>query len=720
MKSKQYQLPLFIGLGLLGLIGLVLLFPELLAKHNPYALSTIQFWLDDSGQLKIATAPYGPGSQYLLGSDQLGRDLLSFIAYGMRMTLFAAVAVSALRLLIALLAGMASALGSEGAKQFIHKTDRLFVTLPPLLAAVLILRTDWFTSLQRSASIGLFVLMLTVVGWSKLGTVFEKTAARIACEAFIDSERALGKSKWQIAKKHLLPHMLPEITVLFFMEIAQVLTLMMQLGLFSVFIGNLKVVQDSGRDGYNFFNITFEPEWSSLLGTARDYIRVAPWIALWTGVAFFLTVFAFNLVGEGLRMRYQQRDSKVRSPFAVIKNRSVQGGIVVIVLLSTIAFWPETHPFLKSSLSLPAGEAEPVTVGSKPSKDLQRLMEEHMKTLGIEPMSSEFGYKQNFELPSQLEIGSTQMTWKGQPQTYLETFKILSGKPGNYTGSYVLATADYFSSRQKDYEKKWLLIDSELISTASVMNQMPLLKEQGVSGVLVSGNMPSELRLETEIPVVWISDAFEKMLEVDLEAHPADEKSSLVLNLKGQVSKNGGTNLFGKIGGKEPMLSKSTLIIGMDLTSKEGQNANEKAAFYAGLIESLNHYGANMDRTLVFAFFDGEEGLRYYSEHSLIQNQHVNLFLDLTDISSDQFDKLTFSRELSPISRYYGYGFADKFQKRGAQIIDTIDPLLSDEDRLLFDLEGLTTLRVSTESHGDKSLTDVGQLILDTLMEVSL
>jgi hypothetical protein len=430
-------------------------------------------------------------------------------------------------------------------------------------------------------------------------------------------------------------------------------------------------------------------------------------------------VFAFNLVGEGLRKRYQQRHSKIRSPFVVIKNRSVQGGLVVTLLLAMIAFWPETHPLLKSSLSLPAGEIEPVTAGSKSSKDLQSLMEEHMKTLGIEPMSSAFGYKQNFELPRQLEIESTEMTWKGQPQTYIETFKILSGKPGNYTGSYVLATADYFSSRQKDYSKKWLLIDSELISTASVMNQMATLKVQGVSGVLVSGNIPSELRIETEIPVVWISDAFEKRLEVELEAHPADEKNLLVLNVKGQVSKNGGSNLFGKIGGKEPMLSKSTVIIGMDLTSKEGQNANEKAAFYANLIESLNHYGANMDRTLVFAFFDGEEGMRYYSEHSLIQNQHVNLFLDLTDISSDQFDKLIFSRELSPIARYYGYGFADKFQKRGAQIIDITDPLLSDEDRLLFDLEGLTTLRVSTESHGDKSLTDVGQLILDTMMEVS-
>lgn len=720
MKSKSIQLPLYIGLGLLGLIGMVLLFPELVAKHNPYALSTIQFWQDASGQLKIATAPYAPGSQYILGSDQLGRDLLSFIAYGMRMTLFAAVTVTILRILIAVPASMASALGSEGAKQFIHKTDRLFVTLPPLLAAVLILRTDWFTSLERSASLGLFILLLTIVGWSKLGTVFEKTAGRIACEAFIDSERALGKSKRQIAKSHLLPHMLPEITVLFFMEIAQVLTLMMQLGLFSVFIGNLKVVKDSAREGYSFFNITFEPEWSSLLGTARDFIRVAPWIAIWTGIAFFLTVFAFNLVGEGLRMQYQQRHSKVRTPFAAIKNRSVQGGLVVIILLTTIAFWPETHPFLKSDLKLPVAEVGPVMPGSKPSKNLQSLMEDHMKTLGIKPMSVESGYGQKFELPNQLEIESSQMTWKGEPQTYLKTFKLLSGKQGNYTGSCVLATADYFSSQPKNYERKWLLMDSELISKESVMNQIPLLKQEGVSGVLLSGSVPSELRLATDIPVVWISDTFRKKIERDLTATPASEKDSLVLNLKGQVSNQGGTNLFGKIGGKEPLLSKSTLIIGMDLTSEEGVKANEKARFYADLMTSLSQYGENMDRTLVFAFFDGSEGLRYYSEHSLVQNQHVNMFLDLTDISSDAFETLVFSRELSPISRYYGYGFADKFQKHGANMIDVIDPLLEPEERLLFDLEGLTTLRVSTENQGDKSLNDVGQLILDTLMEVSL
>ena len=71
--------------------------------------------------------------------------------------------------------------------------------------------------------------------------------------------KAIGKTKFQLAVKNVFPHLLPEIVVLFFLEIARVLTLMMQLGIFGVFVGNVRIVDDSGWYGYKYVNLPYEP-----------------------------------------------------------------------------------------------------------------------------------------------------------------------------------------------------------------------------------------------------------------------------------------------------------------------------------------------------------------------------------------------------------------------------------------------------------------------------
>ena len=93
--------------------------------------------------------------------------------------------------------------------------------------------------------------------------------------------------------------MIPETIVLFFMEIARVLAMMMQLGIFSVFVGNLRIIKDT-EGGVSYYDFSFEPEWASMLSTSRNAISVAPWAIIFPALAFFVSVLGFNLFGEGL------------------------------------------------------------------------------------------------------------------------------------------------------------------------------------------------------------------------------------------------------------------------------------------------------------------------------------------------------------------------------------------------------------------------------------
>ena len=132
----------------------------------------------------------------------------------------------------------------------------------------------------------------------------------ILSKPFINAELAIGKGKLRIAFENVLPHLVPELVVLFFMEIAGALNMIMQLGVFGAFVGNLRYVASTEGGVITFLNISFEPEWSSMLATSRNYITSAPWMVLFPALAFFISILGFNLFGEGLREILQKRDSR--------------------------------------------------------------------------------------------------------------------------------------------------------------------------------------------------------------------------------------------------------------------------------------------------------------------------------------------------------------------------------------------------------------------------
>ncbi len=252
-------------------------------------------------------APYPPSKSFPLGSDELGRDILSFIVYGTRLTVLLGILIALGRFVIALPLALNAGAGHKGSLTIIKQFSIVFSAIPALLISIIILKLDYFTGLDKYRSMVAFVTVLSLVGWPRLAMLLCQRAQNIHSQTFIKGAIAMGKKPRQIAIENVIPHLAPEMIVLFFMEIARALSMLMQLGIFAVFIGNLKIIKDADFGNMTYYNVSFEPEWASMLGASKNYITTAPWAVLYPALAFFITVLGLNLFGEGLRGIMQKK-----------------------------------------------------------------------------------------------------------------------------------------------------------------------------------------------------------------------------------------------------------------------------------------------------------------------------------------------------------------------------------------------------------------------------
>lgn len=717
MKQKNWAL--IIGSVLLACLSLTLVFPEWFTGKNPYALSFIKFWTGAMGELKMATPPYPPGPENLLGSDQMGRDMLSFLVYGSRLTLLLSVGVALSRFALAIPLGIAAGMKRAVPSRLIDRFNLVLTTIPPLLIAILVLRKDFLSSLYRSQSILIFILTLTLIGWSKVASILSKSTAQIMAETYILSEKAIGKRPFAIAKSHVLPHLVPEILILFFMEIASVLTLMMQLGLFSVFVGNLKIIQDSARDGFSYFNVTFEPEWSSLLGSARDYIRVAPWIALGAGAMFFFTVLAFNLFGEGLRLHFQKKNQSATQTFKRLFNKRTLAVGAVLVLLVLGLKWEPAYEFAQSVT--PETLDQSAVQAMSNSDALHKQIKDHMMALKLEPLEGAPGYVQAFDKSPRLDIASESVTLMSalmstipEPLVSGVDYTLISGQTAKQSWMLTDLTANFYDFTATQVANRLCYIDTALIPAKAIETTIPKLKALGAAGIVLNkGIAKSEPRYDAFIQLSISQQQQDKLMQLfDKKLLPM-----IALNIRGTAADASGQNLFGRLVGQEPSMAQNMIVIGMDCSAPTRAKQQEKLAFYLNLMQNLKAQSNKINRTIVFAFFDGSEGLSHYADKAIIQNKKVNLYLDLTEVDGDHFASLAFSDELAPISRYYGFIFANQFENNAGKMCDERRMQLTPEDRLLYLSEGLATLNFKTNGQGNLRLSDFGQVFVKTLIE---
>jgi len=251
------------SLAFIVIIGLVALLAPLIAPY-PYARQD----LDHAREL--------PSARHLLGTDALGRDVLSRLIYGARISLTVALVVEIIELLIGITLGtLAGYYGGRLDLVMMRLTDMMFA-FPDILLAILIMAI-------AGPSIFNIFLALGLVGWPGMARLVRGQVLALKEKEFVEAARAIGAGDAYIILHHILPNTLSPIIV-------------------TVTIGVAGVVMAEAT--LSFLGIGVQPpqpSWGSMINDARDMMRSHPYLIILPSLALSLTVLAFNFLGDGLR-----------------------------------------------------------------------------------------------------------------------------------------------------------------------------------------------------------------------------------------------------------------------------------------------------------------------------------------------------------------------------------------------------------------------------------
>jgi peptide/nickel transport system permease protein len=217
-----------------------------------------------------------PSALHWFGTDDVGRDVLARVIYGARASLLAGVISVAIALLVGVPVGLFSGyLGGFIDALFSRITDALlacpFLILAIALAAFL------------GPSLGNAMIAIGITTTPIFIRLTRGQVMAVKVEDYVEAARAVGNPHWRIALVHILPNILPALLVQATLSIAA--AIIAEAALSFLGLGQQPPV----------------PSWGSMLNAAQRFLVNAPWMAIWPGLAIFLTVLSFNLVGDGLR-----------------------------------------------------------------------------------------------------------------------------------------------------------------------------------------------------------------------------------------------------------------------------------------------------------------------------------------------------------------------------------------------------------------------------------
>jgi peptide/nickel transport system permease protein len=252
-----------VGLGLSAIFIVMAVAAPLLAPHDPLAM-------DPSNRLAA------PSALHWFGTDDGGRDILSRVIYGTRSSLLTALGILSLASLIGTSIGLAAGYFGGWVDEALMRVTDMFLAFPALVLAM---------GLAAALGPSLFNAMLAtaVVWWPWYARLVRGQALHLKNEAFVEAARVAGASGLRIAVRHILRNCLTPIIVQMSLDIGYAILTLSSLS----FIG-------LGAQPPT-------PEWGSMVSIGRDYFLDQWWIVTFPGLAIFLSVMAFNLLGDGLQ-----------------------------------------------------------------------------------------------------------------------------------------------------------------------------------------------------------------------------------------------------------------------------------------------------------------------------------------------------------------------------------------------------------------------------------
>ena len=261
------------GVGLAGgvvvlVFVLLALFAPLLAPYDPAE----QFF----DGLTLTGSPLPPNGRFLLGTDLLGRDLLSRLLYGARISLAIGVVANTAALLLGTLLGLLAGYFRGVVGTVIMRFTDVMMAFPALLLAIAL-------SAILEPSLWIVALVIALVNWVQVARVVYAQVLALSENDFVASARALGARRGRILVTHLVPHVLP--TMLVYATLGISTTVLLEATLSFLGVGVRPPT----------------PSWGGIISESQSFFFTAPWLVAFPGLAILVTAVAFNLVGDALR-----------------------------------------------------------------------------------------------------------------------------------------------------------------------------------------------------------------------------------------------------------------------------------------------------------------------------------------------------------------------------------------------------------------------------------
>ncbi|MER9937599.1 ABC transporter permease [Mesorhizobium sp. M0088] len=226
--------------------------------------------------LTIEGSPLPPDAKFWLGTDLLGRDLLTRILYGARTSLIIGIVANGVALFIGTLVGVTAGYFRGWIGSALMRFTDLMMAFPALLLAICL-------AAVFEPSLWIVAMVIALVNWVQTARVIYTETSSLAEREFIDAERTIGASAPRILFRHILPHLLPTIIVWGTLGISTTVLLEATL---------------------SFLGIGVQPptaSWGNIIFENQTYFQAAPWLVFFPGAAILALALAFNLIGDALR-----------------------------------------------------------------------------------------------------------------------------------------------------------------------------------------------------------------------------------------------------------------------------------------------------------------------------------------------------------------------------------------------------------------------------------
>ena len=252
-----------VGLVVIVLFILLALFAPLIVPSDPIATS----W-------SLVRKP--PSALHWFGTDDLGRDILARVIYGARASLMAGAISVGIALGVGVPLGLLSGYRGGFIDALISRITDAMLACPFLILAIAL-------SAFLGPSLGNAMIAIGISTTPIFIRLTRGLVMNVKVEDYVEAARAMGNPRWRIALFHILPNIMPALLVQATLSIAAA------------------IIAEAALSFLGLGQQPPAPSWGSMLNAAQRFLTNAPWMAIWPGLAIFLVVLSFNLVGDGLR-----------------------------------------------------------------------------------------------------------------------------------------------------------------------------------------------------------------------------------------------------------------------------------------------------------------------------------------------------------------------------------------------------------------------------------